>query len=240
MRYILLLLLTFLLSEAIDVDDTTLKKQIGRMIVFGFDDTYIDKNSSIIQQINRYDLGGVILFDRFYKDKNHTKNISSPTQLKELTSALKKFSHKPLLISLDQEGGKVARLKPKYGFDTIPSANSISKMVPNKVKKIYKQEAKMLHQAGINTNFAPVVDLAINPKNKVIVGLERSYGGTSKEVSKYAKILIDAQRDENIISVLKHFPGHGSSLGFPSRFCRYHKNMEPKRVRTIQNPHRFK
>jgi len=213
LRYLLLLIFIFLSSDAITYDDETLKKQIGHMIVTGFNDAYIEKNSSIISQINKYELGGVILFDKFYNDRNRTKNISSPKQLRELTGALKQYTNSPLLISIDQEGGKVARLKPSYGFTQTPSAKTISKLSLDKAKEIYKQQAKMLHQAGINTNFAPVVDLEVNPKNKVIVGLERSYGVTSEKVSEYAKVLIDTQKDENIISVLKHFPGHGSSLG---------------------------
>ncbi|MDQ7042952.1 MAG: glycoside hydrolase family 3 N-terminal domain-containing protein, partial [Sulfurimonas sp.] len=71
----------------------------------------------------------------------------------------------------------------------------------------------MLSDAGINLNFAPVVDLSINPKNSVIVGLERSFGKKSQKVVEYASLVMDAQREKNIISVLKHFPGHGSSLG---------------------------
>jgi len=71
----------------------------------------------------------------------------------------------------------------------------------------------MLQDMGINLNFAPVVDLARNPKNRVILGLERSYGSDAKHVAQYGEIVIQEQRKKGIISVLKHFPGHGSSLG---------------------------
>jgi len=192
--------------------ESELKKMIGRMLLVGFPDEKIDINSTIIKQIQKYDLGGVILFDRFYSDRSKTKNISSPKQLQELTSKLKTFSNKPLLISIDQEGGKVARLKPKYGFIEIPSAKNITFLDLNDTKEVYKVQAKMLNRNGINCNFAPVVDLAVNPKNKVIVGLERSYGNSSDTVTKYAKIVIKSQKDAGIKSVLKHFPGHGSSL----------------------------
>ena len=205
---------TFLLArESVDVSESELKKQIGRMLVVGFPDGKIDKESLIVKQIQKYDLGGVILFDRFYSDRNRTKNISSPSQLKKLTAQLKSFSKKPLLISIDQEGGKVARLKPKYGFNEIPSAQKVSELGEVKANAIYKTQAKMLKKNGLNCDFAPVVDLAVNPENRVIVGLERSYGKSSQDVQKYAKIFIDSLRQENVISVLKHFPGHGSSLG---------------------------
>ncbi|MCF6339772.1 MAG: glycoside hydrolase family 3 protein [Sulfurimonas sp.] len=192
--------------------DEKLQKMIGRMLLIGFPDETIDKNSEILRHIKKYELGGVILFDRFYNDKDKIKNISSPKQLQLLTSALKNISKKPLLISVDQEGGKVARLKSSYGFKKIPSAQKISKLNEREAKNIYKTLAQMLNDSGINTNFAPVVDLAINSKNKVIVGLERSYGNNPDKVIKYAKIFINSLKSENIFSVLKHFPGHGSSL----------------------------
>jgi beta-N-acetylhexosaminidase len=209
LKYLLIILLTIL---SLDANDIELKKQIGRMLIVGFEDQDINKNSKIVKQMQKYDLGGVVLFDRFYNYRSKTKNISSPAQLQNLTSKLKSFSNKPLLISIDQEGGRVARLKPAYGFKKIPSAHEISQMPLSDAKDYYTIQAKMIKQNGINCNFAPVVDLAVNPKNKVIFGLERSYGKTSSQVESYAKIFIDALRKENVISVLKHFPGHGSSL----------------------------
>lgn len=193
--------------------DEQLKKMIGRMLIIGFDGQSITKDSKIVKQIQKYELGGVILFDRHFNDRSKTKNISSPSQLKTLTSSLKSFALKPLLTSVDQEGGKVARLKPAYGFEATPSAKVVSEMDAYMTKRVYDNLAKTLKDAGINCNFAPVVDLATNPQNRVIVGLKRSYSSKPKEVVKYAKIFMDALREKNIISVLKHFPGHGSSLG---------------------------
>ena len=212
------LILTLLLSiQALNAKDEKiaedeLKKMIGRMLLVGFPNEKIDKDSKIVKLIQKYELGGVILFDRFYEDRTKTKNISSPAQVQDLTSKLNSFSSKPILISVDQEGGKVARLKPKYGFKEIPSAKEISKLSLQNAVKMYNSQAFMLHKNGFNCDFAPVVDLAIEPKNKVIYGLERSYGADAKEVSKYAKVFIDSLKAAKITSVLKHFPGHGSSL----------------------------
>lgn len=193
--------------------DELLKKMIGRMLIVGFDDESVTKDSKIVKHMQNYHLGGVILFDRHYSNRDKTKNISSPKQLETLTSSLKSFSKKPLLISVDQEGGKVARLKPAYGFETTPSAHVVAEMDEYMARHIYNALAKTLKDGGINCNFAPVVDLAINPKNRVIVGLKRSYSSEPKEVIKYAKIALDSLQKENIIGVIKHFPGHGSSLG---------------------------
>lgn len=222
-----LLFIFLFLTQSIfasEFSDKELKKMIGQMLIIGFDEQSVTKDSEIVKQINKYNLGGVILFDIFYNDRTKNKNISSPTQLKKLTNDLKSLSNHPIFISVDQEGGKVARLKPKYGFAEFDSAQNISNEenphVPERSDKYpwgamneYGKMANMLQNNGINCNFAPVVDLAVNPNNKVIVGLERSFGSSPKKVAKYAKVLIDAQKKAGVISVLKHFPGHGSSLG---------------------------
>lgn len=206
-------LLTLGAADTPSGDDAKLQKMIGRMLLVGFADEAIDKNSEIVRQIKAYDLGGVILFDRFYEERTKIKNIRSPQQLQLLTSKLKSFSQKPILISIDQEGGKVARLKPSYGFGETPSAKEISNLHVDRAKEIYDAQARMLSESGINCDFAPVVDLALNEENRVIYGLERSYGSDSAEVVKYAKIFMESLRNEKVVSVLKHFPGHGSSLG---------------------------
>ncbi len=213
MKLTLLFLTLFLTLNASLPEDEILKKEIGRMLVVGFSDSKINKNSQIVKDIQKYDLGGVILFDKFYTGRSVTKNISSKSQLQELTSQLKAFSNRPLFISVDQEGGKVARLKPSYGFKATPSAFNVSKLSTQEARTIYDRQSKMIQESGINVNFAPVVDLNVNPKNRVIVGLERSFGKDATRVSSYAKILMDSQNKHNVISVLKHFPGHGSSLG---------------------------
>ncbi|MDA7818334.1 glycoside hydrolase family 3 protein [Sulfurimonas sp.] len=215
-KLLLLLFITLGVLHSSDTqlpNDEELHKLIGRMLLVGFPNETIDKNSEIVRQIKQYNLGGVILFDRFYSDRTKTKNISSPNQLQHLTSKLKLYSNKPLLISIDQEGGKVARLKPAYGFANIPSAKRVSSLHVDKAKAIYNAQARMLKSSGINCDFAPVVDLAVNEENSVIYGLERSYGSNPQEVVKYASIFMDSLENTEILSVLKHFPGHGSSLG---------------------------
>ncbi|MFT5660508.1 MAG: beta-N-acetylhexosaminidase [Sulfurimonas sp.] len=210
-----LFLCIFLIQTLFSVptSDENLKKMIGHMLIVGFDKQSVDENSQLIKDINKYELGGVILFDIFYNDRSKQKNISSPEQLQKLTSKLQNLTHHKLLISVDQEGGRVARLKPSYGFAQFPSAKEVSNTSFANTQKIYSEMSHMLQTHGFNCNFAPVVDLEINPKNKVIVGLERSFGTSNKSVTSYAKILIKEQKKAGIISVLKHFPGHGSSLG---------------------------
>jgi len=205
------LLLLVLEAKAKDYSELELKKMIAHMLVLGFDAKSIDKRSDTYYYIKKYEIGGVILFDRDYHDRKRTKNIESPTQLKKLTSQLQAISTRPLLISVDQEGGKVARLKSSYGFTKTPSAAKIGSK--SDAKTAYTALAKELNQNGINCNFAPVVDLSVNRDNFVIYKLERSYGESAQKVADYAKIFMDSLHDNGIVSVLKHFPGHGSSLG---------------------------
>ncbi len=216
LHYLSLLILIMVLplhAALTSPSEHELKSMIASMLVVGFDGEHVDANSDLYRYIQQYRLGGVILFDRDFYDRNRTKNIASPQQLRRLTAQLQAISPRPLLISIDQEGGKVARMKSAYGFGTTPSAAALAAEANDTLaQQHYAALAKELHNNGITCNFAPVVDLARNPDNRVIVALERSYGNDPKTVVHFAKIFIEAQRKEEIISVLKHFPGHGSSL----------------------------
>jgi beta-N-acetylhexosaminidase len=185
---------------------------IGRMIILGFEGQSLSSNNTLKKDIKKYTLGGVILFDKYHKSKKK-KNIKNPKQLKKLITDIQNMSKYNILISIDQEGGLVSRLNQKNGFSKTYKASTISKKGTIFARQTYKKLASDLSNVGININFAPVVDLAINPKNKVIVYYGRSYSSSPKEVIKYSKIFIDEMNKKGIISVLKHFPGHGSSLG---------------------------
>ena len=198
-------------KDPLKVNDTELKQLIGQMLIIGFEQSSINDNTPITKYIQEYNIGGVILFDRFYKDRTKVKNIDSPAQLQQLTTRLQNYSQNKLFICVDQEGGKVQRLKSSYGFSSTPSAKELSKQGLEEAQKAYFKMADMLYKNGINCNFAPVVDLSINKNNPVIEGLERSYGDSPEEVTKFAQTFLDELEKKDIIGVLKHFPGHGSS-----------------------------
>jgi len=186
---------------------------ISKMIIIGFDQENLEKESHFALEIKKYCPGGIILFDRDFYDREKIKNIRSPGQLRKLIEQIHSYASHPLLIAVDQEGGKIARLRPEDGFAYIPSASQIGEQdSTSKAKKIYSNLAEQLCNMGINCNFAPVLDLAINPDNRVIVGLECSYGKSPQKVIKYARIFYDALHSKGIISAFKHFPGHGSSV----------------------------
>jgi beta-N-acetylhexosaminidase len=209
-KWILALALT-----AVPLWAVTLEQKVGQMLMVGFHGTSAPKNSQICKDIKKYHVGAVILFDYNPVNKNEPKNISNKSQLKKLTSQLQACSHdKKLLIAVDQEGGKVQRLKSKYGFyGNFPKASAVIKMDQSQIKSTYRKMAKELKSVGINYDLAPVVDLDINMKNHVIHGLGRSYGKDPKVVARYASTFIDAMHHYGVLTALKHFPGHGSSVG---------------------------
>jgi beta-N-acetylhexosaminidase len=191
------------------INPDSLDLKIGQMIMVGIvDRAEIKDNDSILTELKTNKIGGIILFE---------KNISktdSKTSLKKLITTLKKNSPIPLLVSIDEEGGKVHRLKEKYGFVGMPSAAYLGKLDNADSTLFYNRRlAKELFELGINFNYAPSLDLAINPENTVIVKRERSFSLQPEIVSKHALLCIKAHHENGVKTILKHFPGHGSSTG---------------------------
>ncbi|WP_418179011.1 glycoside hydrolase family 3 N-terminal domain-containing protein [Aliarcobacter lanthieri] len=211
MKVFILLILFVVSSFGQNYSKSDIEKMIAKMVILGFNGEILSKNSQIYKDIE-FGLGGVILFDKDPNDKTKVKNIRNKEQLKKLNNELQSISKQKLLISIDQEGGVVQRLKTDMGFVDTLKASEVAQKGEEFAKNSYKALAKDLNDVGINLDFAPVVDLALNKNNKVIVTRGRSFGENSSEVIKYSSIFVDELKKENIISVLKHFPGHGSSL----------------------------
>ncbi len=192
-----------------------LEQKIGQMLMVGFHGTSAKPGSQICKDIRQYNLGAVILFDYNPVDKTKPKNISSKAQVARLTKELQACSRDgKLLIAVDQEGGRVQRLKSRYGFyGKFPKAADVAKNGTGQMRQTYEMMAKELRSVGINYDLAPVVDLDINPKNHVIHGLGRSFGRDPQTVQKYASVFMDAMHRYGVLTALKHFPGHGSSVG---------------------------
>ncbi len=189
----------------------SLEEKIGQMIMVGF--RGLDVNSQVIQDIRKRHVGGILLFDYDTPLKKPIRNIKSPSQVRRLTKNLQSYAAEtPLLISIDYEGGKVNRLKKKYGFPATVSHQYLG----NKnnlafTRKKATQMAKTLANIGINLNFAPVVDVNTNPNNPIIGKIRRSFSSNPNIVTKHAIEFIKAHRRNKILCALKHFPGHGSS-----------------------------
>jgi len=185
----------------------SIESMISQMLMVGVGGSSSEEKwvKQLQKDIQEDKVGGIILF---------SKNIENPKKLKEFTNFFKKIKTKyPLFIAIDQEGGKVQRLTKKNGFSVYLSAKVIARDKNlNEAYTIYKKLADELKLYGFNVNFAPVVDLDINPKSPAIGDKERSYSEKEEIIISYANEFINAQNSAGIISVLKHFPGHGSAV----------------------------
>ena len=197
--------LTLAITSSISIAQVS-NKEIANMFIVGF---YAKDNQKIKQDICNRGLGGVILFQKSPVKRGAYKNFYDASSLKQLTNFLKSCGAKPL-IAVDQEGGVVQRVKVKYRY---PSAAKVATLGLKRADNIYTNMAYELKSLGVNLNLAPVADLALNPKNRVIVKWGRSYGSDVKSVVNYNRVFINAMHKYNIATSLKHFPGHGSSLG---------------------------
>ncbi len=180
---------------------------VGRMIISGFRGTRVGDPE--VDRIRRYfeagELGGVILLRR---------NITSPEQILALSTAFREASGpvRPI-ISIDQEGGRVARVDATNGFRDWGSAAAVARsgMSDADVLEYYLVRARELALVGVNLNFGPVADLNVNPANPIIGSLGRSYGTDTASVVRFARQFVQAHRAVGIKTCIKHFPGHGSS-----------------------------
>ena len=197
-----------------------LDEMIGQMIMIGFRGLYINHSSHIIQDIKAGRIGGVILFNKDIKLRSNSRNIKSKNQVVNLIKTLKAYSKYPLLVAVDQEGGKVNRLKEINGFEKTISQKYLGKINDEKITRMYaKKTGFMLNELGFNINFSPVVDIDINNNNPIIGKKERSFSNNPIIVTNHSKWMLEEYSKYNVFGVLKHFPGHGSSkndshLGF--------------------------
>ncbi|RAP32663.1 glycoside hydrolase family 3 [Candidatus Marinamargulisbacteria bacterium SCGC AG-439-L15] len=187
--------------------ETPLETKIGQMICTGFQGTNSTQKpiKELKKLISQKKIGCVILY-------NH--NIQNPEQTQALIRTLKESSPTdyPLLVAIDQEGGYVQRLKTKKGFPKFPSAKKIGHAYSyNQARRNYERMAELLKELGVNLNLGVVLDLEKNKDSVLISKKERSFSDTPFVVSHYAKIMIDAHKTQNVLTAIKHYPGHGST-----------------------------
>lgn len=186
------------------------------MLLVGFRGAEPAPEMPILRQVAELNLGGVILFDRDAALGIPGRNIESPQQLARLTTALKDAALgagiPPLFIAVDQEGGRVQRLKPANGFPDFPAAADLCPGGdPRPAEAAGQGIGQVLAHAGINLNFAPVCDVDANPDNPVIGRLGRSFSSNPDAVAACAGGFARGLKSQGVLAVAKHFPGHGSS-----------------------------
>jgi beta-N-acetylhexosaminidase len=178
--------------------ELTSREKIGQLFMVGFMGTSV--TPELASFIKEYKPGGVILFSR---------NLESAGQIVELTNDLQRCSPKsPLLISIDQEGGRVSRL-PK-GFTIFPPCELLGRCNSSELAYAAASTiAKELRAVGVNMNMAPVLDVNSNPDNPVIG--DRAFGSTPDVVSEMALVTAAGLQDNKVVACGKHFPGHGDT-----------------------------
>ena len=175
-----------------------LQTTVGQLFMVGFEGT--DLSQEFIAWLKEFRPGGVILFSR---------NLIDPDQIFALTQSLQEQTEElPLLIAIDQEGGRVSRLPPP--FTIFPSAATFARY--DSVQLTYDAAAvtaKELRAVGINMNMAPVLDIHTRPANPVIG--DRAFGNKPEQVCRYGEAVIAGLQDQGVIACGKHFPGHGDT-----------------------------
>ncbi|MFM8914359.1 MAG: glycoside hydrolase family 3 protein [Flammeovirgaceae bacterium] len=179
--------------------------KIGQMILIGIPRASTD--TLVMDEVRNGRVGTIIFFE-----KNIPQKANAFADLKKIIWSYKKVAPIPLFVAIDQEGGKVNRLKEKYGFTRSITAAATGKSKSLDSARFYADAtAATLAGLGFNINFGPVVDVAVEPTNPVIVKSERSYSANEDSVAIFAKEFVKGHRKYGVITVLKHFPGHGSS-----------------------------
>ncbi len=176
-----------------------LKRAVMNLIVTGFEGKDVDSD---LRKLIKEGIGGVVLFE---------KNCESPQQVRDLTDRIAFTAGKSPLICVDQEGGRVQRLKKGYTRYPAPAVVGRYFEQGGDVRKVYEMAASMaveLRESGINVNFAPVVDVTSSDGNEVIG--DRSFSSSALTVSELGLIYAAAFQDQGIIACAKHFPGHGT------------------------------
>ncbi|MFP5113992.1 beta-N-acetylhexosaminidase [Bacillaceae bacterium C204] len=181
------------------ISDMSLDEKIGQMIIAGISGTTMDTNTKNLLTKNK--VGGII----FYKE-----NLVNPTQTVQLVNQLKSESdpNLPLLLGVDQEGGRVTRLPG--GLVNVPPNKEIGAINNSQFSyNVGTILGKELKGFGLNLDFAPVLDINSNPKNPVIG--DRSFGNHSEIVSKLGIQTFKGIQSQKVITTIKHFPGHGDT-----------------------------
>lgn len=173
-----------------------LETAAARLVTVAFD------GKSVTHELARLldrGVGGVVLFAR---------NVGTAAEVLELTRAIKRRAARPLLVSIDQEGGLVARLR--NGFTRLPAMRSVGRANdPGLSRELGALIGRELRAVGIDLDYAPVLDVDTNPDNPVIG--ERSFGADPARVAELGVQLAAGLASAGVGACGKHFPGHGDT-----------------------------
>ena len=197
-------------TEPSPLTHLTLREKLCQMLIVtpealpGAGDPVVNMTDECAAALEAYPVGGVILF---------AKNLRSPEQLKALISDLQAASAVPLFVSVDEEGGSVARIANSalFGAAYIPNAKTLGREGVPAVRAAGETVGAYLKELGFNMDFAPVADVLTGGGSKVIGS--RSFGTDPAHVGACAAAFAAGLESQGIIPVYKHFPGHGGPVG---------------------------
>ncbi len=195
---------TDLFSEYYDkaqdlLDNMTLEEKVGQIFLARF------PSSGVIDEILKYNPAGYILFGKDFKGE-------TPNSIKEKLQNCQGSSKIPLAFGVDEEGGTVVRVSAYKAFRSSPFKSPRDTFNEGGMEKIISdshEKSNLLKNLGINMNLSPVVDVPESPNDFIY---SRSFSTDVNEVKDYTKEIINSMNEDNITSVMKHFPGYGNNV----------------------------
>jgi beta-N-acetylhexosaminidase len=174
------------------------RRDIGQLLIGSFKGTTLPAEWRSLAR--EFDLGGAILFSR---------NVEAPEQVAELAADIEALGRSmPAWVSIDQEGGRVARLKEP--FTRWPPMATLGRARSEALAERFAHAlARELTAVGITLDYAPVLDIHTNPKNPVIG--DRALAERADEVARLGAAIIRALQGDGVAACGKHFPGHGDT-----------------------------
>jgi beta-N-acetylhexosaminidase len=171
----------------------------GQILFAGFQGTEVPEDLAGLLREGR--VGGVVLFAR---------NLRDPQQVRSLVARLHELAPAwaPLCVSIDQEGGRVQRLRAPW-TEWPPMRRLGERDDTAATAGVARALARELADLGIDLDFAPVVDVDTNPANPVIG--DRSFGSEAERVARHVRAFVAAMQDAGVAACAKHFPGHGDT-----------------------------
>jgi beta-N-acetylhexosaminidase len=174
-----------------------LRRQVGQLLIMGFDGTAISQRLRVM--LSKFQPGGIILFKRNLEDAGQTHALLREAQ---------KANSAPMFLCVDMEGGTVDRLR-----DVVAPVPSVAEVAAAGSKKLFRKHGRLIGEEvralGFNTDFAPVLDLQLEPSQNVLT--TRTVSPKPKQTIIYAREFLRGLRDSNVLGCGKHFPGLGEA-----------------------------
>lgn len=194
--------------------DSVLRRYAAGMLMVGFKGDSVTEDCDAAHYVRDLKVGAIVLFDVDLTGDATlgSRNITSKERLTRMTAQLREWADYPLLIATDQEGGKVARLKPRYGFQPTVTAEYLGTTDNEDTTRYYSARlAREMREAGVNVNLAPVVDV-LNHDCAAVGRFQRCYSLVPEVITRHAGWFIDESHRQGVLCTLKHFPGHGNAI----------------------------